>query len=146
MESMCSIREILQWTVNASFASRKPGELIAVWHESHRRVFEVTGDVRVFVEILRVYPILRRLNERVVSIASNPRSTQPRYDAFFGRRSSPLEQAKSSLDNAIAVQLEGWITMLSTLQDSDVLLPEEYNRDLEKIVSSLENLEETLGE
>jgi len=143
---MESIREILQWTVNASFASRKPGELIAVWHESHRRVFEVTGDVRVFVEILRVYPILRRLNERVVSIASNPRNSQPRYDAFNGRRSSPLEQAKAALDNAIAVQLEGWVAMLSTLQDSDVTLPEGYGKDLEKIVSSLENLEETLGE
>ena len=143
---MESIREILQWTVSASFASRKPGELIAILHESHRRVFEVTGDVRVFVEILRVYPILRRLNERVVSIASNPRNSQPRYDAFGGRRSSPLEQAKSSLDNAIAVQLEGWITMLSMLQDSDVLLPEEYNRDLEKIVSCLEHIENTMGE
>ena len=143
---MESIFTILQWTVNASFASRKPGELIAVWHESHRRVFEVTGDVRVFVEILRVYPILRRLNERVVSIASNPRNSQPRYDAFNGRRSSALEQAKAALDNAIAVQLESWVAMLSALQDSDVTLPEGYGKDLEKIVSCLENIEETLGE
>jgi len=105
MESMCSIREILQWTVNASFASRKPGELIAVWHESHRLLYEVTGDVRVFCEDLRVFPILRRLNDRVVSIASNPRNYVQRYDAFNGRRSSLLEQAKSVLDNAIAVQL-----------------------------------------
>lgn len=143
---MESIREILQWTVNASFASRKPGELIAVWHESHRKVYEVTGDVRVFCEDLRIFPILRRLNERVVSIAGNPRSTQPRYDAFNGRRSSLLEQAKASLDNAITVQLQGWITMLSALQDGDVTLPEGYSQDLEKIVSSLVNIEETLGE
>jgi len=143
---MESIKEILQWTVSAAFASRKPGELIAVWHESHRKVYVVTGDVRVFVEILRVYPILRRLNERVVSIASNPRSTQPRYDAFNGRRSSALEQAKGLLDNAIAVQLESWVAMLSALQDSDVCLPADYGKDLEKLVSSLENLEETLGE
>lgn len=143
---MESIREILQWTVNASFASKKPGELIAVWHESHRKVYAVTGDVRVFCEDLRIFPILRRLNERLISIASNPRSTQPRYDAFNGRRQSPLEQAKSSLDNAISLQLEGWITMLSALQDSGVSLPEGYGKDLEKIVSSLENIEETLGE
>jgi len=143
---MESIFTILQWTVNGAFASRKPGELIAVWHESHRKVYEVTGDVRVFVEILRIYPILRRLNERVVSIASNPRNSQPRYDAFNGRRSSPLEQAKAALDNAIAVQLESWVAMLSALQDSDVTLPEGYGKDLEKIVSCLENIEETLGE
>ena len=143
---MESIREILQWTVNASFASRKPGELIAVWHESHRRIFEVTGDVRVFCEDLRIFPILRRLNERVVSIAGNPRSTQSRYDAFNGRRSSLLEQAKASLDNAITVQLQGWITMLSALQDNAIALPEEYSQDLEKTVSNLVNIEETLGE
>ena len=143
---MDSIKEILQWTVSAAFASRKPGELIAILHESHRRVFEVTGDIRVFCEDLRVFPILRRLNERVVSIASNPRNSQPRYDAFNGRRSSALEQAKAALDNAIAVQLEGWVAMLSTLRDSDVTLPEGYGKDLEKIVSSLENIEETLGE
>ena len=143
---MESIREILTWTVNASFASRKPGELIAVWHESHRKVFEVTGDVRVFCEDLRIFPILRRLNERVVSIASNPRSTQPRYDAFNGRRSSLLEQARASLDNAIGVQLQGWIATLSALQDGDITLPEGYAQDLEKIVSCLESMEETLGE
>ena len=143
---MESINQILQWTVNASFASRKAGELIAVWHESHRRVYEVTGDVRVFTEDLRIFPILRRLNERVISIASNPRSTQPRYDTFNGRRASLLEQAKTSLDNAIAIQLEGWVAMLSALQDGEVTLPEGYGRDLEKIVSSLESIEETLGE
>ena len=143
---MESIQSILQWTVNAAFASRKAGELIAVWHESHRRVYEVTGDVRIFCEDLRVFPVLRRLNERVVSIASNPRSSLPRYDAFNGRRSSLLEASKASLDNAIAVQLESWIAMLSALQDNDVKLPEGYGRDLEKIVSSLENIEQTLGE
>jgi hypothetical protein len=57
-----------------------------------------------------------------------------------------LDNAKSALDNAITLQLETWITMLSALQDSDVLLPEGYGRDLEKIVSSLENMAETLGE
>ena len=143
---MESIREILCWTVNASFASRKPGELIAVWHESHRKVFEATGDVRVFCEDLRIFPILRNLNERVVSIASNPRSTQPRYDAFNGRRSSLLEQAKSALDNAIGVQLQGWIATLSAWQDGDIQLPEGYGKNLEETVSYLENIEETLGE
>ena len=143
---MESIKEVLQWTVNAAFACRKAGELIAVYHESHRKVYEVTGDLRVFCEDMRIFPILRRLNEKVVSIASTPRSTQPRYDAFNGVRRSPLEQAKSSLDNAIAVQLESWIAMLSAQQDSNVLLPEGYGRDLEKIASSLENIEETLGE
>lgn len=143
---MESIQSVLQWTVNAAFASRKAGELIAVWHESHRKMYEVTGDLRIFCEDLRIYPILRRLNEKVVSIASTPRSTQPRYDAFNGVRRSPLEQAKSSLDNAIAVQLEQWIATLSALQDGNVLLPEGYGRDLEKIASSLENIEQTLGE
>ena len=143
---MESINQILQWTVNASFASRKAGELIAVWHESHRRVYEATGDVRVFCEDLRIFPILRRLNERVISIASNPRSTQPRYDALNGRRASLLEQAKTSLDNAITTQLEVWVAVLSALQDGEVTLPEGWGRDLEKIVSSLEQLEETLGE
>jgi len=143
---MESINQILQWTVNASFACRRPGELIAVWHESHRRVYEVTGDVRVFCEDLRIFPILRRLNERVISIAANPRSNLPRYDAFNGRRASLLEQAKASLDNAIAVQLEGWVAILSARQDGEVTLPEGYGRDLEKIVSSLESIEETLGE
>ena len=142
---MEGIKEILQWTVNASFASRKPGELIAVWHESHRKVFEVTGDVRVFCEDLRIYPILRRLHERFVSIASNPRSTQPRYDAFNGRRSSLLEQARASLDNAIGVQLQGWIATLSALQDDAIALPEGYGEDLEKTVCGLECIEETLG-
>jgi len=146
MESMCSIREILQWTVNASFASRKPGELIAILHESHRRVFEVTGDIRVFCEDLRIYPILRRLNERVIAIACSPRNSQPRYDAFNGRRASLLEQAKAALDNAIAVQLEGWIAMLSALQDGSISLPEGYGKDLEKIVSCLEHIENTMGE
>ena len=143
---MESINQILQWTVFASFASRKAGELIAVWHESHRRVYELTGDVRVFCEDLRIFPILRRLNERVISIASNPRATQPRYDALNGRRASLLEQAKTSLDNAIAIQLEGWVAMLSALQDGEVTLPEGWGKDLEKIVSSLESIEETLGE
>ena len=143
---MESIKDILKWTVNAAFACRKPGELIAVWSESHRKVYEATGDVRVALEDLRIMPILCRLNERVVSIASNPRSVQPRYDALLGRRPSMLDNAKSALDNAITLQLETWITMLSALQDSDVLLPEGYGRDLEKIVSSLENMAETLGE
>ncbi len=144
---MESIKEVLNWTVNASFASRKPGELIAVWHESHKKVFEVTGDIRVFCEDLRIYPILRRLHERFVSIASNPRSAQPRYDAFNGRRSSLLEQARTSLDNAIGVQLQGWIATLSAMEDGDISLPEGYGNaeDLEKTVCGLECIEETLG-
>ena len=56
-----------------------------------------------------------------------------------------LEQAKASLDNAIAVQLQGWIAMLSAWQDGDVTLPEAYGKDLETTVTSLESVEETLG-
>jgi len=145
MESK-SIKEILQWTVNASFACRKPSELIAVWHESHRKVYEATGDIRVWAEDLRIFKILCNLNTDVVNLASHPGSTHPRYDPLNGRRVSRLEQARTSLDNAIAGQLERWITMLSALQDSDVTLPEGYGRDLEKIVYSLETLEQTLGE